>query len=285
MKTLVTGATGTVGTHVLRMLIERGEKPRAFVRDATKAMGAHGPDIELAVGDFGEPNSLSAALDGIEQVFLTCANHPQQVPWETAVIDAAAAAGVYRIVKLSALGARIDSPVAFFDAHGRIEQHLQSTGLASVLLQPAFKMSNLFAAADGVRHAGALFLPGAGAQIAMIDPRDIAEVAVTVLASGGHDGRSYQLTGPEAITFDEVARHLSTVVGRPIRFVAVPDEAASSQMRDTGMPEWFVANLLTQFRLLQQGTQAQTTGTVRELLGRQPRPVAEFLHDHAAAFA
>jgi uncharacterized protein YbjT (DUF2867 family) len=285
MTTLVTGATGAVGSHLMRVLIERGHNPRAFARDRAAAIRIHGPDVDLAVGDYADPDSLTAALNGVDQVFLTCANLPPQVEWETAVIDAAAAAGVRRIVKLSALGAEIGSPVAFFDAHGRIEEYLRASGPPTVLLQPAFMMSNLLAGAEGIRQAGALFLPGAGAKVAMIDPRDVAEVAAEVLTGDGHDGRTYQLTGPEAVTFDDVAEHLSTVVGRRIGFVPVPDEDAVAQMVRLGVPEWFATNVVAQFRLLRQGTQAQAHDVVQAFTGREPRPVTTFLHDHAASFA
>lgn len=286
MTTLVTGATGTVGTHLLRALVARGHKARAFVRDRAKATRRHGLDVDVAVGDFSDPNSVHAALDGIEQVFLSCANHPSQAEWETAVIDAAAAAGVHRIVKLSALGAEVGSPVAFLDAHARIEEHLRgTTNVVSVLLQPAFMMSNLLAAADGVRQTAALFLPAAGAKIAMIDPRDIADAAVEALTGNGHDGRTYQLTGPQAITFDDVAEQLSTVLGRPIGFVPVPDDDAVAALVSAGTPQWFATNVVAQFRLLRQGTQTQVQDSVATLTGRQPRPVAQFLRDHAAAFS
>jgi uncharacterized protein YbjT (DUF2867 family) len=284
MTTLVTGATGTVGRRVMRALSERGLQPRGFVRDLATATGLHGADADLVVGDFGDPKSVSAALEGVEQVFLTCANHPLQVAWETAAIDEAETAGVRRIIKLSALGAEVGAPVAFFDAHGQIEEHLRATSLSWVLLRPAFKMSNLLAAAPGVQQAGALILPGAGAKVAMIDPQDIADVAVEVLAGAGHDGRTYELTGPDAVTFDEVAAHLSTVLGRPIGFVPGPDNAAVAQMVAAGVPEWFAANVVTQFRLLRQGSQAQANDVVHVLTGREPRTAAEFLRDHAAAF-
>lgn len=282
---LVTGATGNTGGHVVRLLRQRGAPVRAFVRDRDKAIRALGSDVELAIGDFGDPGSLRAALDGVEQVYLACANHPLQVEWETMVIDAAAEAGVRRIVKLSALDAEVGSPVAFADAHGRIEEHLRGAGLACVLLKPAFMMSNLLAAADGVRQAGAIFVPAAGAKIAMIDPRDIAEVAAIVLTGNGHDGRSYRLTGPAAVTFDDVAEQLSAVIGRPVGFVPVPDDAAVAQLVGAGAPEWFATNLVTQFGLLRQGTQVEAQEVVRVLTGREPRSVEEFLRDHADAFA
>jgi uncharacterized protein YbjT (DUF2867 family) len=285
MKTLVTGATGTVGTHVMRALAERGAKPRGLVRDHAKGVSTHGSHADLAVGEYGDRDSVRAALDGIDQVFLTCGNHPSQVDWETTVVDAAVAAGVRRIVKLSALGVSAGSPVAFFDAHARIEEHLSAAGIATVLLRPSFKMSTLLAGARGVRQADSFFAPGGGAKIAMIDPRDIADVATLVLSTDGHDGRTYELTGPEAITFDDVVVELSIVLGRQIRFVHLPDEEAVAQFVAAGTPEWIATNAVTQFGMLRQGSQNQVRDTVRALTGHEPRTLADFLRDHTAVFA
>ncbi len=281
---LVTGATGTVGSHLVALLRQRNVPVRAFVRDRDKATTMLGPDVELAVGDFGDPGSLRTAMNGADQMYLACGNHPLQVQWETAAIDAAAAAGVRRIVKLSAIDAEIGSPVAFADAHGHIEAHLSARGVDHVLLKPTFNMMNLLGATDSVRQADAIFLPAAGAKVAMIDPRDIAEVAAVSLTSDGHDGRSYELTGPEAITFDDVAEQLSSVLGRSVGFVPVPDDAALAQLVGAGAPEWFATNLVTQFGLLRSGTQAEARDVVRVLTGREPRSVAEFLRDHEGAF-
>jgi uncharacterized protein YbjT (DUF2867 family) len=289
---LVTGATGNVGSHLVHLLRERGVLVRVFVRDRDRAtaMFAPGDDLDIAVGDFADPASVRAAMDGADQVFLACANHPQQEAWETAVIDAAADAGVRRIVKLSALGARIGAPVAFGDAHARIAEHLRARGIAHVLLEPGFSMANLLGAGESVRQTGAIFLPAQGARVAMIDPRDVAEVSATILAGHGHghgrdhDGRTYVLTGPQAVTFDDVARELSTVLGRRIDFVPVTDEAALGQLVEAGVPEWFATNMVTIFGFLRQGAQSEARDVVRTLTGREPRPVGEFLRDRAAAF-
>ena len=285
MKTLVTGATGNVGTHLMRVLAGRGARPRGFVRDHAKGIGAHGPDADLAVGEYGDRASVRAALDGIDQVYLTCGNHPSQVDWETAVVDEAVAAGVRRVVKLSALGAEVGSPVAFFDAHARIEEHLRATDVATVMLRPAFKMSTLLAGARGVQQAGAFFAPAAGAKIAMVDPLDIADVAALVLSTEGHDGRVYELTGAEAVTFDDVVEELSGLLGRRIPVAHVSDEEAVAQFVANGTPEWIATNAVTQFGLLRQGSQNQVRDTVRALTGRQPRTLTGFLRDHSAAFA
>jgi uncharacterized protein YbjT (DUF2867 family) len=282
---LVTGATGTVGAHVVRALQRRGTPARAFVRDPEKATRLLGPDVELAVGDFDDHASLDAAVDGVERVFLACANHPQQARWETAAIDAAAAAGVRGIVKLSAFGAQIGSPVAFLDANAHIEEHLRRSGVAWTILRPTFLMSNLLRGAGGVRSEDAFLVPGAGAKIALVDPRDVAEVAAVVLTGAGHDGRHYDLTGPESVTFDDVAEHLTAVLGRRIDYVALSDDQAATRFTAAGAPPWYVANVVTLFDILRQGRQAEVRDTVSTLSGREPCSPRLYLHDHAGAFA
>jgi uncharacterized protein YbjT (DUF2867 family) len=283
-KMLVTGATGNVGSGVVRELQGRGVSVRAFVRDPDKAAAMLGDGVELVSGDFSNPESTRRALEGVEGVFLACANDPRQVEYETGVIDAARQAGVRRIVKLSALGAEIGSPVAFWDWHGRIEEHLLTSGIPAVVLRPTFSMTNLLGSADAVRHAGSLFAPANGARVAMIDPRDIAEVAAVALAEDTHDAKAYTLTGPEAIIFERVAEELSAAAGRRVEFVAVPDEAARQGMIEQGVPEFVAGEIVKVFGFLRRGDQDRTTDTVRALTGREPRGLAEFARDHAGLF-
>ena len=152
MTVLVTGATGTVGSNVVRELSDRGEHVRVLVRDRHWAAALLGPEVQLAQGDFAD--SVRAALDGADRMFLACANVPNQFELETNAIDAPTAAGVRRVVKLSAASAEVGSPVDFWDWHARLEQHLQSSGTPYVLLKPMWYMSNLFAAADTIRQLG-----------------------------------------------------------------------------------------------------------------------------------
>jgi uncharacterized protein YbjT (DUF2867 family) len=283
-KILVTGATGNVGSGVVRDLRGRGLPVRAFVRDAGKAAAMFGDGVELVPGDFGDAASVRRAVDGVDALFLACANDPRQVEYETGVVDAARQAGVRRIVKLSALGAEVGSPVAFWDWHGRIEEHLRASGLPTVVLRPAFSMANLLGSAEQVRQTGSLFAPAAGARVAMIAPGDVAAVAAAALAEEGHDGRTYTLTGPEAITFERVAEDLSAAVGRPVRFVPVPDEAARQALVETGMPEFVAGQIVAVFGFLRQGLQDRTTGVVRATTGREPHGFARFARDHAGLF-
>lgn len=282
---LVTGATGNVGSRVIQELRGRGVPVRAFVRDADRAFAALGPDVDLATGDLAERASIRAALEGVDALFLACGNVPRQVTYERNVIDDAAQAGVRRLVKLSALGAEVGSRVAFWDWHARIERHLQASGVPWVILRPRYHMSNLLGFAGTVRSAGAVFAPAEGVKVPMVDPLDVAAAAAVALRDDGHEGRTYELTGPEAITFDEVAARLSDLTGRPVRFVPVPDAAAREGLLHAGLPDWMADNIVTVFGMLREDPAAQVTGAVHALTGRRPRHLAEFLDDHATLFA
>jgi len=281
---LVTGATGNVGSQVVRDLCEQGVAVRAFVRDAEKARRMLGGDPEIAQGDFGDATSLREAVRGVERIFLASADGPEKVVYETAAIDAAAEAHVELIVTCSTLLAQVGSPLPPFDWHGRIEEHLRRSRVPNVVLRSCFYMTNLLASAEQVRSTGRLFAPAGEGRIAMIDPRDTAAVAARVLVEDGHAGMTYELTGPEAITFAQVAEALATATGSTVEYVDVPDEAAHAGLVSARMPDWLVEHLGALFPLIREDALAGVTGTVRELTGRTPRSFAEFAQHHADAF-
>ena len=277
---LVTGATGSIGSRLIPLLQARGVGVRALVRRPGQLAS---DEVEVAVGDFADQASLRPALNGVDAVFLACGNVPEQVAYESALIDEAARAGL-RVVKLSARGAAIGAPVAFWHWHGLIEQHLRASGVPAVVLQPGFLMSNLLGSAEPVRQQGLLLAPAAEARIAMIDPADVAAVAAVALTTPGHDGQSYVLTGPAAIGFSQVAAELSAVTGRAIRFVDIPPEAAAAAMVDGGVPSFAADQVVAVFDTLRRGGQASTTDVVPSLTGRPARLWSDFARDHSGAF-
>jgi uncharacterized protein YbjT (DUF2867 family) len=282
---LITGATGIVGSEVVKAVKERDARVRAFVRDPEKAREKLGDGVELAIGDFADPQSVRAALDGADEVFLSCADDPRRVEWERNAIRDAATAGVRRIVKLSAATAEPGSPVAFWDWHARVEQHLRESGIASVILRPSWYMSNLLASARHVADEGRLYAPAGEARIAMIDPRDVGAAAAAVLTTTGHDGRTYVLTGPEAITFAQVAAELSAATDSEVEFVHVPDEGARRAMVQRGLSDFVAEQVVKSFAMLRQGAAEQVTGTVELLTGTPARDVGAFARDHGRLFA
>ncbi len=287
---VVTGATGQAGSEVVRALAARGDRVRAFVRDPGQARRILGGTVELAAGDLADPRSVRAALDGADTLFLSCADDPRRVGWETGAIDAAAAAGVRRVVKLSAVGAETGSPVAFWDWHGQVEQHLRESGTGWVILRSSWYMSNLLAAAAQVAAEGRLYAPAGQARIAMIDPRDVGAAAAALLtspglSSPGHEGQTYLVTGPEAITFAQVSAGLSAATGRRVEFTDIPGEAAEQAMIGGGVPAFAAGQIVKIFAQLRQGADRRVTATVQALTGSAPRDFASFARDHARLFA
>ena len=282
---LVTGATGNAGSKVVRALLERGQPVRAFVRDPGKARSLFGDGAELAIGDFADPASVRSAFEGVEQVFLSGPDDPRRVLWEMHTIDVAAATGVGRIVKLSSIVAEPGGTVAFWDWHGRIEQYLGASGVPAVVLRSNAFMSNVLAAAEPVAHEGRLFAPAGEARIAMIDPRDVGASAAAVLSTPGHDGQTYVLTGPETITYSQVAAELSAATDRQVEYIDVPDEGAKQGMIQAGLPDLTAERVVEVFAMLRRGAGEEVTGTVEALTGCAPRDFASFAHDHAPLFS
>jgi uncharacterized protein YbjT (DUF2867 family) len=266
MTVLVTGATGNVGSQVVGALAARGVPVRAFVRDPAKLSG-----VEVAVGDFSDAASLRRALGGVDRVFLSSADGPDKVAHEAAVVDAAAAAGVELVVKASTLLADAASPLKPLAWNARSEQHLKASGVPWVVLASAFYMTNV------MPEQGVLAAPAGDGAVATIDPRDVAAVAAAVLMGDGHAGRTYRLTGPEPITFGQIA----DVLG--VRYVDVPPEAARRELAAAGLPDWLVGHLDGAFALIRAGAMAETTDVVRAVSGREPHDFAAFARDRAPA--
>jgi uncharacterized protein YbjT (DUF2867 family) len=281
---LVTGGTGNVGSHVVAGLCARGARVRAFVRDSTRAAARLGGGVELVAGNFENTASIRAAFEGVDSLFLATVNHPRQADHERTFIGEAVRRGVRRVVKLSSVGAETGSPLAFWDQHGRAEEYLKKSGVPWVSVRSSFYMTNLLSAAQQVREQGALFAPAGGAHIALTDPHDVADVAVVALTTEGHEDCTYTVTGPSALTYDEIAADLAATIGRPVSFVALSDEAAYSAFVASGMPAWFAQQLVMLFRLLRDGAAAATTDTVRALTGQEPRTFRQFLREHVGLF-
>ena len=265
---LVTGATGNVGSALTEALAAHDVHVRTLPRQPRPMDRA----------------TLARAVDGTDAVFLACGNVPEQVDVECAVIDASVQAGVRRIVKLSARGAHPDAPVAYWRWHAQIEEHLRASGVPSVVLQPGFFMSNLFAAAEHVRTAGMLFAPAGDARIAMTHPGDVAAAAAVALTADGHEGATYVLTGPDALTYAEVAADLSAATGRSVGYADVPPEAFSSGLLAAGLPPFVVEQLVEVFAALRRGEQAEPTDAVQRLTGWPPRSLATWAATYADAF-
>jgi uncharacterized protein YbjT (DUF2867 family) len=282
---LVTGGTGVNGRALLNRLSADGVAARALVRNPAKAEAlAALPHVEIVQGDMARPETLAAALKGIDRAMLISSSDPMMRDVQSNFIDAAAKAGVRHVVKLSGIMPDLGSAFRFARMHGEIEKMLEASGMAFTHLRAGEFMTAYFRQVPSIAAKGAMFLPMEDARIASIDVGDIAEIAANVLTSSGHEGKTYPLTGPQALTMTEVAEKLSAATGKTIRYVNVPAEDARKAQLASGMPPYLADALFELFAERRNGKEAKVWPDAERLLGRPPTSFSEFARRNAAVF-
>jgi uncharacterized protein YbjT (DUF2867 family) len=282
---LIMGATGTVGGATLVALGASGLDAVAFVRDPRRAAELHGKEQPVRVGDLGDSNSVAAALDGIDCVLLCSGHDPAMREQQLNAVAAIGDSDVRRVVKISAspVAAGAASPARVGRDHAEIEAALRATGRETVAIRPNVFMQQFLAQAPAIANG---VLPGPeGARVSFIDARDIGAVAAVALTADEPPPPILELTGPEALTWYQVADAMSALLGRPIRHHPLPAAGLAEALRSLGRPEWLIEHAVELSNLMQEPKAGQVTGTVEELTGRPPRPLTQFLTDNAAAFA
>jgi uncharacterized protein YbjT (DUF2867 family) len=212
---LVTGATGSNGKEIVKRLASRNVQVRAMVRNRDRAR-ANAVPIEVVEGDFDRPATLLGALAGVKRAFLLTNSSKHAEAQQIAFINAARQSGVAHIVKLSQFGADASSPGRFLRYHAAVEAALQASGMAYTFLRPNLFMQGLLNFRSTIATQSAFYAAANDAKVSAVDVRDIAEVAVAALTETGHEGKIYDLTGPQALTHAEMAERLSTALGRRI---------------------------------------------------------------------
>jgi uncharacterized protein YbjT (DUF2867 family) len=280
---LITGASGSVGKVVLAEVARSGLKHRAMYRSKEEAAKAPA-GTETVIADFAGKTSLVAAMRGVESVYLVCSPIPDLVRLESNAIEACEAAGVRRVVLNSALGAG-DYQKSFPSWHRKVEDKLKSTKLAYCILRPNSFMQNVLTYyAPSIRAEGAFYGAMGNARTSYLDVRDIAVVASKALQGGQHDAQTYELNGPEALTYAEVAEKISRHEGISAKYVDIPAEAQRKAMLDQGMPEWQVTALLDLQEYYTGGKGRTLDGLLERLLGRPPARMDAFLQEYTGEF-
>lgn len=278
---LVTGATGNVGSEVVRGLVAREDRVRAATR-STRGLpfAAHG--IDTCAFDFTDPATFGPALAGVDRVFLVRPPHMSKAREFAPFIDAMVAAGVQQVVFLSLLGVERNPIVP----HHGIEKLLRRSGLKWTMLRPGFYMQNLSTThvAD-IRDRGVISVPAGHGRTSLIDVRDIADAAVAVLTEHGHLNRGYSLTGAKAITYTEAAEILSEVTGRTIRYTNPSGAEFARQMAEQGHPSDFITVMRGIYLVAKLGMAGTVTDELAELVGRPAISFERFARDNAALFA
>jgi uncharacterized protein YbjT (DUF2867 family) len=281
---LITGATGNVGSEVVKTLSRQKHRARAFVRSTSKARPIALPGIELVEGDFTQPETIARSLQGVDRLFLLIPSSSQVEQQQRDFVDAAKRSGVKHIVKLSQLGADARSTGRFQRYHGAVEDYIRDSGLKYTFLRPNLFMQGLLNFRAVIAAQGAFYLAAGDARVSIVDVRDIATVAALALTGPGHEGKVYEITGPESLTHAEMADRLSTAIGKTVNFVNISPDSMRDALVGFGMPEWQANGIVEDYDLYRRGEAAKVTTTVQDVTGIAPTTFSRFARDYAGAF-
>ncbi|HYL10590.1 MAG TPA: SDR family oxidoreductase [Candidatus Acidoferrales bacterium] len=286
---LVTGAGGTVGTEIVKRLQALGAKFRAAYYTQLKAEEARRNGIDGVALDFAKPDTIACALEGpggrgVDRVFLISGNVPHQTELELNVVREAKRAGVVQIVKSSVWGVESEA-FSFAKIHRPVEKAIAASGIPYTLLRPNGYMQNLSTFyAETIRVQAAFYLPAGDARISHIDVRDLARVAVAVLTETSHAGQAYDLSGPEALTYEEIAQKLSDAAGREISFVDISEADFRKAALSAGMSPAAADALLELFQYYRTGAAGRVSHNVELLTGRPAISFDQYARDYRSYF-
>lgn len=281
---LVTGATGNVGSEVVKQLATAEVPIKVLVRNPEKASSLKSSSVEVVNGDLGRPETLEAAMKGIEKLLLISSPDPNQVQLQSNAIQAARRANVRHVVKLSAMGADVNSPVSFGRWHGETELQLRESGLDFTFLRPNFFMQNLLMSAGSIGRQGTFYGSMKDGKASFVDIRDVASVAVGALTGSGHEGKIYEITGPEALSFADIGAKLSGALGRKVSYVDLPRADFIQGMTTAGVPDWMAEGIAGLYEAGAAGHMSKLTDVVATVGGRKPTTFDRFAQDFVSSF-
>jgi uncharacterized protein YbjT (DUF2867 family) len=281
LKVLVTGATGNTGSLLVPALLSAGVDVRILVRNEAKAKPLKDLGAEVVLGDLDQPETILSAVKNVDKIYLLTWNGETQLQQAKNVIDAAKKSGNPHIIRHSMWGPENSRIIK---QGYKIEEMLKASGLPWTILKPTFYMQNTMMAVQTITSDGVIYWDMKDGKLGMIDVRDIADAALAVITGEGHENKSYILTGPEAISFNDVAKTFSNFLDNDIKYVSVPGEAALQAMVGMGVPEWIAKGYVE----LSEGFSADfansTTKNVEILTGHPARSFEQFVKDFAQMF-
>jgi uncharacterized protein YbjT (DUF2867 family) len=287
---LVTGATGTVGSEVVNQLsnIKSDFKIKAAVRSVENAKKVKGDGIEVIQADYNKPETLRETLRDIDRLFIVPPESPNAIEQASNVIDEVKKSEIKHVVKLSALGADVESIVSSLRLHRQTEKIIEEAGIPFTFLRPAEFMQNFVNwYGPTIRSDNAFYLPAGNPKVSFVDVRDIAAVAVKVLTDNGngrHKGKVYTITGPEILSYHQAAEILSEATGKKIRYINVPEEEYRQEMKDSGIGDWWINVIMEVYEFYKSRIQEQISTAVEEVTGKKPITFAQFAKDYSEAF-
>lgn len=285
---LITGATGTVGSEVVKQLSAKGENiiVKAAARSATDNTFENLNRVQVVQLDYDKPDSLAVALKGVDKLFLLTPFQSNMVDLTSNLVSEAKKAKVKYIAKQSVMGADAEPGITPGRLHRQAEKIIEESGIPFTFLRPNFFMQNFVNYYSNlIRSQGAFYTPAGDAKVSFVDVRDIAAVAVKSLINDNQQkGRAYNITGGEALTYGQAAEILSKAVGKKINYVNVTDQDARKGMKDMSMDEWTIKSMIELFEITRAGYVSEISPIVEQVTGNKPITFSQFAKDYAGAF-
>jgi uncharacterized protein YbjT (DUF2867 family) len=289
---LVTGASGTVGSEVINQL-------SSATADANIRAGAHSIEgikkvvksdiVEPIQIDYNKPDTLKDALKDVDRVFLLTPFQSDMVELSSNFLKEIENAGnIKHIVKLSVMGADSEPGIIGSRLHRQVEKMIENTGIPFTFLRPNFFMQNFVNFfSQTIKEQDAFYLPAEDGKVSFVDVRDIASVAVQILTknnNGRHHGKAYNITGPEAISYGDVARILSEQLRKKISYVNITEDDARKGMKDTGGDDWTINYMMELFNIIRVGYLSHVSSVIEDLTEIKPISLSQFAKDYSGAF-
>lgn len=282
---LVSEITGYVGKAVLAELANQPVRVRALVPSGVQ-LPVQAPNIEAVEGDLADTESLKRALEGVEAAFLASAVSPQMAEVHTRFAEIAKAVGVKRLVQLTGVGANASMCCArVLRWFGQVELKAEASGLGLTRLRPTNLMQHLLEFAPSIAQQGVIAGPFRSTKWTWVDARDVGAVAAVALQDPAHAGCTYTVTGSESLTYQEIATRIGEVLGKPVRYVDITANEARGWLQGKGMsPVMVEAKLELWDACASKLINAAPTSVVKDVTGREPRSVDDFVRDYKEQF-
>ena len=285
---LITGATGTVGSEVVKQLSAKGENiiVKAAARSATDNTFENLNRVQVVQLDYDKPDSLAVALKGVDKLFLLTPFQSNMVDLTSNLVSEAKKAEVKYIAKQSVMGADAEPGITPGRLHRQAEKIIEESGIPFTFLRPNFFMQNFVNYYSNlIRSQGAFYIPAGDAKVSFVDVRDIAAVAVKSLINDNQQkGSAYNITGGEALSYGQAAEILSKAVGKKINYVNVTDQDARKGMKDMSMDEWTIKSMIELFEITRAGYVSEISPIVEQVTGNKPITFSQFANDYAGSF-
>ena len=286
---LVLGATGTVGSEVVRQLSSTTDvNIKAAARSVDKIKNLEGDKVKAVPVDYNKPESLKEALKNVDKLFLLIPDVPNAHELASNLVNEAKKAEVIHIVKQSIMGADESAEVGTMRLHRKAEKIIEESGIPYTFLRPNEFMQNFINFhGHSIKNNNAFYLPLENAKVSVVDVRDIAAVAVKALMENGdnkYKNKKYLITGPEALSYHQMAELLSNATGKKISYVAISEEEAKGGMKEMGMDNWLINTISELSNYFKKGYASQVSSAVEEVTGKKPISFSQFANDYVEAF-